>query len=317
MTPAHHRAATPPSASARAQAAAAPRALVAGVGIQQPGPGQHRQRGWRARADDQCQIDHGHRIGQHGQYRPAQARADLGPGHAPPGRRRAVPHAARELQLPAQALGHVRPLQVGGRSPQQERQFLGGQHGDQAQAPGILGGAPGRRRSQPGGPRGQGPQHPAAGRNQECKSDRERGMGYGQHGCEHAHQPGPDGGIETMPQHPGGQADRDQCRGRAGPQAQCQCMPQLCLGCQCAPGICLQGADQCGAQCVQQGHADQRDQNQRQDPLTGAPGNGCHARPVIPACAQPWTQRLSGASTDRRKCPMSSISAGCTLCGIG
>ena len=85
-------------------------------------------------------------------------------------------------------------------------------------------------------------------------------------------------------------------------------MPDLCVERQCMPCLRLQHGLDGRPQGVQQWPADQDDQNRRQNQRPGMP---------VADRAQALPQVLSGASTARRKCPMSSISAGCTLCGIG
>ena len=140
------------------------------------------------------------------------------------------------------------------------------------------------------------------------ETDRERGVGHGKHGSQPTDKPGPERCVEAMAQHPGGKGDGQQRGGCSCPQAQGQGVPELGVQHQCAPCLRLQRALQCRRQGMQQRPADQQDQDQRQNQLPGALAAGR---------AQALPQALSGASTARRNCPMSSISAGCTLCGIG
>jgi hypothetical protein len=137
-------------------------------------------------------------------------------------------------------------------------------------------------------------------------ADREGRMRHGQHRRRAGAPAGPQRGVPTCCsiQAPG---RRPAGRGDAGPQAQGQRMAQLAVGSRACQAARLGSCGQCGTQRVQHRQRHSREQQ----PARQASGPArwfrwrrwpCRARrQVFPGGA-------FGASTLRRKCPMSSIS---------
>jgi hypothetical protein len=192
------------------------------ISVLQPLPRQHGERGRRGRADDQRHVHHGEPVGQHRQQRPEQARRQLRPDHAPPGALRCVAQRLRQRVLGAPALAHVVALQLGGGGPEQEGDFLQGERHDQAQAPSVLGGGPGRWPVKAGEPGRERAQDPAAGRNQKHQADGKGRVRRGQHHRQAAQQHAQALAHKALRQQPRGEPPGQRGGGQAGPQRQAQ-----------------------------------------------------------------------------------------------